>query len=141
MANNNSLKHYGIPGMRWGVQNGPPYPLTNATKSASEKREISPEYKKAHAGTPAKYLSTKELSEINNRLNQERMYNEYLRNQRLGRRIINSWKKVVQKDTKVFNDVVRVGNTEFIQGALRASGQKATADVLKVFNVLVPKKK
>ena len=59
MANNNSLKHYGIPGMRWGVQNGPPYPLTNATKSASEKREVDPDYKKAHAGISVKYLSSK----------------------------------------------------------------------------------
>lgn len=135
------LKHYGIPGMRWGVQNGPPYPLTNSTKSPSERREVSSEYKKAHAGTPAKYLSTRELTEINNRLNQERMYNEYLKNQRLGRRIINSWKRARQRDDKAFNAVVRVGNTDKVQTMLRTTGQGAVADALKVFNVLVPKKK
>ena len=31
------LKHYGIPGMIWGVRNGPPYPLGSNQKSTTEK--------------------------------------------------------------------------------------------------------
>lgn len=34
-----ALYHYGIPGMKWGVMNGPPYPLGIRQRSAKEKRE------------------------------------------------------------------------------------------------------
>lgn len=127
MADNNSLKHYGIPGMRWGVQNGPPYPLTNAAKSASEKREVDPDYKKAHAGTNVKYLSTKELTDINNRLNQERMYKEYMRN-------TNNGKSIVSK-------IIKVGNLPLVQEALYASGHPgniAIANILALFKNFNP---
>lgn len=30
---NNTLKHHGVKGQKWGVRNGPPYPLKNATES------------------------------------------------------------------------------------------------------------
>ena len=32
------LAHYGIKGQKWGVKNGPPYPLDSQSKSASEKK-------------------------------------------------------------------------------------------------------
>lgn len=34
----NELYHHGIQGQKWGVQNGPPYPLDSDDKSAAEKR-------------------------------------------------------------------------------------------------------
>ena len=33
------LEHHGILGMKWGKQNGPPYPLADGRKSAAEKRQ------------------------------------------------------------------------------------------------------
>lgn len=33
------LEHYGILGMKWGVQNGPPYPLSSDQKSTDEKKK------------------------------------------------------------------------------------------------------
>ena len=33
------LQHHGIPGMRWGRRNGPPYPLLRRNMIASEKKE------------------------------------------------------------------------------------------------------
>lgn len=44
--NNNYLSHYGIVGMRWGVRNGPPYPLKGGSYTKSELTEI---YKKRRA--------------------------------------------------------------------------------------------
>jgi len=35
----NSLSHNGIKGQKWGVRNGPPYPLNNSDRSASEKKQ------------------------------------------------------------------------------------------------------
>lgn len=35
---NNELRHYGIKGQKWGVRNGPPYPLKESKKSNREKR-------------------------------------------------------------------------------------------------------
>lgn len=34
----NALEHHGILGMKWGVQNGPPYPLSYGAHNASEKK-------------------------------------------------------------------------------------------------------
>ena len=34
-----SLYHYGIPGQKWGVQNGPPYPL--GPKRLSSRQTVS----------------------------------------------------------------------------------------------------
>ena len=34
----NELMHHGIEGQKWGDRNGPPYPLTYAAKSTTEKK-------------------------------------------------------------------------------------------------------
>ena len=38
---NNYLMHYGILGQKWGVQNGPPYPLTKSSMSSSEEKHYN----------------------------------------------------------------------------------------------------
>ena len=35
----NFLMHHGIKGQKWGVENGPPYPLSPSEYSAAEKRQ------------------------------------------------------------------------------------------------------
>lgn len=83
-----SLKHYGRLGMKWGVINGPPYPLNSSTMSSSEKKASSkkkkqskpsphPDYLKAHDKKDVKYLSDAELADRNKRLGAERQYKQY----------------------------------------------------------------
>lgn len=40
-----SLEHHGIDGQKWGVRNGPPYPLAAGDHSAAEKRAMRKNYK------------------------------------------------------------------------------------------------
>lgn len=40
------LQHWGIPGMQWGVKNGPPYPLSRAQMTAAERKEAKYRSKK-----------------------------------------------------------------------------------------------
>lgn len=35
------LAHHGIKGQKWGIKNGPPYPLDSQSKSASEKKAVT----------------------------------------------------------------------------------------------------
>lgn len=35
---NNELYHHGVLGQKWGVRNGPPYPLSSSSHSSSEKK-------------------------------------------------------------------------------------------------------
>lgn len=37
----NELKHHGVKGQKWGIQNGPPYPLKYEAHSAAEKKHMS----------------------------------------------------------------------------------------------------
>ena len=57
-ASSNELKHYGVKGMKWGVRNGPPYPLDKSKKrdtivleaieSGSVSKEINREKQMRH---------------------------------------------------------------------------------------------
>lgn len=62
---NYSLKHHGITKQKWGVRNGPPYPLKESQKSAAER-------KAAHA------LSDDELRTQINRMQLEKQYRQLL---------------------------------------------------------------
>lgn len=129
------IKHYGIPGMKWGVQNGPPYPLTSKQKS---KKELDPDYIKAHSRTPAKYLSTKDLTNINNRLNQERMYEEYLRSTSFGKRLVDSFvnmrAKEKQREITLIKTLSAVGTNKLLVDI----GLPITAEIFDKFSYFVP---
>ena len=53
-----SLEHHGIDGQKWGVRNGPPYPLAAGDHSAAEKRAMKKDQKNAYKITKKTYYRT-----------------------------------------------------------------------------------
>ena len=73
------LYHHGIEGQKWGVRNGPPYPLDESDKSSAEKRADSGgseknSYGGSHSGRPLSQMSDRELQDYVSRLNMEQQY-------------------------------------------------------------------
>lgn len=70
------LSHHGILGQKWGVQNGPPYPLDSRTAASvkKQKRIKSEDYVSAHDGKKSYELSDQELKRRNTRFQQEAQY-------------------------------------------------------------------
>lgn len=70
----NELQHHGILGQKWGVQNGPPYPLSSSQKSSSEKRKN----KRSTPKTKEEILKSgtvKEIIEIRDELTEQEIRN------------------------------------------------------------------
>lgn len=76
------LIHEGIEGMKWGVRNGPPYPLTRGQASASEKKKGFKQSKFAKSSKELKKdidkMSDEELNTRLNRLEREKRYKTLL---------------------------------------------------------------
>lgn len=72
---NNTLAHYGILGMKWGVRRSEAQ-LARARGSKKETVEPHEDYMKAHKRTSVKTMSDKELKDRLNRLNMEKQYNQ-----------------------------------------------------------------
>ena len=77
MLMNNELYHHGIDGQRWGVQHGPPYPLSRSehravvrSQKATEKRNLS--YKRSRKF--AKRMNDDDLNATIDRLQREETY-------------------------------------------------------------------
>ena len=88
----NYLKHYGILGQRWGVQNGPPYPLSEGQKTSSEKAHYNVSAKNVKKNMDQ--MTDAELQKAINRLNMQaqvdRMNPSYVQK---GRDLANQYKK------------------------------------------------
>lgn len=79
--NETYLIHHGIDGQKWGVQNGPPYPLDKSKYSMKEKRALKKAVKdvKRSRKNANKYkvlMSDKELEDRNKRLENEKKLNK-----------------------------------------------------------------
>lgn len=79
----NALLHHGIFGQKWGVQNGPPYPLDSKTsdgkKLKKEKKALEKQKKKASKKSnweKASEMSYEDLKQEVEKLNLEKRYSE-----------------------------------------------------------------
>lgn len=69
----NSLSHYGIFGMKWGVRRSPKQ-LARARGKKKPQDDYHEDYKKAHDKKSVKNMSDQELRERNNRLQMEKQH-------------------------------------------------------------------
>lgn len=60
-----SLEHHGIDGQKWGVRNGPPYPLAAGDHSAAEKRAMRSSQKATYKIIKRKHYKSKVPGHIN----------------------------------------------------------------------------
>lgn len=78
---NNTLTHYGVKGMKWGVRRSPAQlghiiRKTRRGSSQSSSENHHEDYKKAHSTKSVKTMSDKELRERLNRLQMEKQYSQ-----------------------------------------------------------------
>lgn len=71
MVDGRCLYHHGIEGQKWGVENGPPYPLDPEDHSAAEKRAMAREERRAEK---RKKKNQKYIDIANKRLNKRQDY-------------------------------------------------------------------
>lgn len=94
------LYHHGIEGQRWGVTNGPPYPLSRSvhrevvrSKNATKKRNLS----YSGSGKYAKRMSDEDLNATIDRLIREENYRKLVSKDKEAKREIKEVKKKEQE--------------------------------------------
>lgn len=98
----NSLTHYGIKGMKWGVRR---YQNKDGSLTAKGKQRYSSDYESAHSKKSVKEMSDKELKERLNRLNMEAQY------KKLQSGKVSKGKKFVSTALKVGTTVATASST------------------------------
>lgn len=115
------LEHYGVSGMKWGVQNGPPYPLDSKGKAAlKEQRKKDREEKKdrKEAEKRRRTMSDEELDARIKRLEKEKKLKE------LTDADVNRGKKVVK-------DFLSSTGGKVLKGTAYAAAAAGTVAILK----------
>ena len=74
--NANMIFHHGIEGQKWGVKNGPPYPLNGTTKILTAARDIHSAKKRRKNDGSATTMTDDELKKYVARANLEKQYYE-----------------------------------------------------------------
>ena len=88
---NNELYHYGILGMKWGVRRSKSGSSSSINKPKKSKRTIDESYKQAHSKKKLKYMSDRDLQNINRRLNLEKNYNDLTRTKSRGKKAVDAF--------------------------------------------------
>lgn len=100
----NELIHYGVLGMRWGIQRSEAQ-LARARGKKTSEEELSEDYKKAHTKKSVKSMSDAELRSHLNRLQMERQYSK------LSEEDVSRGKKYATKALKAATTAAAVSTT------------------------------
>lgn len=92
---NNSLAHYGILGMKWGVRRyqNKDGSYTSAGKKRKQKDYIHEDYANAHSKKSVKSMSNAELKARNNRLQMEQQYVNLTKKTNTGKKVVQGFIK------------------------------------------------
>jgi hypothetical protein len=74
--NRNVLKHHGIEGQKWGVKNGPPYPLDEKTAKKVKSKSKEEAMKSGKASEVDAYKFEMSNDEIRQAINRIELYNK-----------------------------------------------------------------
>ena len=87
------LKHWGVKGQKWGVRRyqNKDGSLTPAGKKRRKSDNYHEDYKKAHDNKPISQMSTKELQDRNNRLQQEQNYKRLTQKKSKGEAVLKAF--------------------------------------------------
>lgn len=88
----NTLAHWGVKGMRWGVRR---YQNADGTLTPAGKKRYDDntheDYRRAHDKKKISQMSDRELRERNNRLQMEKQYADLTRKKGTGKKVINTF--------------------------------------------------
>ncbi len=92
---NNSLAHYGILGMKWGVRRyqNKDGSYTSAGKKRKQRDYIHEDYANAHSKKSVKSMSNAELKARNNRLQMEQQYANLTKKTNTGKKVVQGFIK------------------------------------------------
>lgn len=92
---NNSLTHYGILGMKWGVRRyqNKDGSYTSTGKKRKQKDYIHEDYTNAHSKKSVKSMSNAELKARNNRLQMEQQYTNLTKKTSRGKKVVQGFIK------------------------------------------------
>ena len=114
------LCHWGIKGMKWGVRRYQNKDVSLTPKGKKRYSEPHEDYARAHDKKPVSQMSTKELQERNNRLQQEQNYKRLTQKKSKGEAVVKAF-------------IATAGTLAAIQGAASTYSKfgKASVDVGK----------
>lgn len=87
----NTLAHWGVKGMRWGVRR---YQNSDGSLTPAGKKRYDDsheDYRRAHDKKKVSQMSDRELRERNNRLQMEKQYADLTRKKGTGKKVINTF--------------------------------------------------
>lgn len=135
---NNSLAHYGILGMKWGVRRyqNKDGTYTSAGKKRKQKEYIHEDYANAHSKKSVKSMSNAELKARNNRLQMEQQYANLTRQTSTGKKVVQEFIKTAGLLSGVmgaYGTYKKVGN-QIIQSDV---GKKMTDSVINTIGSIM----